>query len=48
VFHAFEIAPPLLFRTRHRDHLPGAKVDERADMVDGAMAEQTGEEGERV
>ena len=35
-------------RFHDRDHLPGGEVDERADMVDGAIPEQTGEESERV
>ena len=29
-------------RGRHWDHLAGGKVDERADMVDGAISKQTG------
>jgi hypothetical protein len=35
-------------RFQNRDHLPGGEVDERADMIDGAMPEQTGEESESV
>jgi len=47
-FHVLEIAPSLVIRTRHRDHLASGKVDKRADMVDGAMPKQTGKESERV